>query len=118
MSAPAAHRAVPTIDVLTTDDAALERALTEAGLSLTPAEAREVAGLLGRDPTVVEAHIFNTMWSEHCSYKSSRRVLSEHLPTEGPGVVLGPGEDAGIVRLCEVDGKTYCVAKAIKETSQ
>ncbi|MBD3348613.1 MAG: phosphoribosylformylglycinamidine synthase, partial [Candidatus Eisenbacteria bacterium] len=52
------------------------------------------------------------MWSEHCSYKSSRAVLKEHLPTEASNVVLGPGEDAGVVRLCEHDGRAWCVAVA------
>ncbi|MFH1502620.1 MAG: phosphoribosylformylglycinamidine synthase subunit PurL [Candidatus Eisenbacteria bacterium] len=82
------------------------------GLTLTPDEARRVAELLGRDPTVVEANIFNTMWSEHCSYKSSREVLKQYLPTEASNVVLGPGEDAGVVRFCEVDGKSYCITLA------
>jgi phosphoribosylformylglycinamidine synthase len=93
-------------------DEGLARDLEAKGLTLTVDEARKVALLLGRDPTVVEANIFNTMWSEHCSYKSSRKVLAEHLPTEGPDVVLGPGEDAGVVRLCEHEGTTYCVAIA------
>ncbi|MBD3367740.1 MAG: phosphoribosylformylglycinamidine synthase subunit PurL [Candidatus Eisenbacteria bacterium] len=93
------------------DDQLLERLQAE-GLSFTLEEAHRVAELVGRDPTVVEAHIFNTMWSEHCSYKSSRTVLSEHLPTEGDDVVLGPGEDAGVVRLCEHDGRTWCVSIA------
>ena len=112
MSAPAAGRSVPTIRILGSDDTTVRKALGGAGLSLTVDEARKVAGLLGRDPTVVEAHIFNTMWSEHCSYKSSKGVLARYLPTDASNVVLGPGEDAGIVRLCEVGGRTYCVVIA------
>ena len=111
MSAAPAPR-VPTIAVLSSDDDALARALSAAGITLTLDEARKVAGLLGRDPTVVEAHIFNTMWSEHCSYKSSRKTLGEHLPTEASNVVLGPGVDAGIVRLCEASGKSWCLVVA------
>jgi phosphoribosylformylglycinamidine synthase II len=101
-----------TLRITDASDSQLEQQLSSWGLNFTLDEARKVASLLGRDPTVVEAHIFNTMWSEHCSYKSSKDVLKEHLPTEAPNVVLGPGEDAGIVRLCEIDGRTYCVAIA------
>ena len=101
-----------TLSIIGRPDREISETLSERGITLTPDEARKVAVLLGRDPTVVEANIFNTMWSEHCSYKSSRAVLKEHLPTEASNVVLGPGEDAGIVRLCESGGKTYCVAIA------
>jgi phosphoribosylformylglycinamidine synthase len=68
--------------------------------------------LLGRDPTRVEATIFNTMWSEHCSYKSSRRVLQAHLPTKSPDVILGPGEDAGVVRFGVHEGVEYALVIA------
>jgi phosphoribosylformylglycinamidine synthase len=101
-----------TVEIEGADDAALQQTLDAAGLSFTLEEARSIAELMGRDPTVVEAHIFNTMWSEHCSYKSSREVLKEHLPTEASNVVLGPGEDAGVVRFCEIDGKSYCITLA------
>jgi len=104
--------AAASIPVLSADDASLARALSGAGITLTLDEARKVAALLGRDPTVVEAHIFNTMWSEHCSYKSSRKVLGAHLPTSASNVVLGPGEDAGIVRLCEAGGTSWCLVVA------
>jgi phosphoribosylformylglycinamidine synthase len=56
--------------------------------------------------------MFNVMWSEHCSYKSSRWVLKEYLPTDAPHVVLGPGEDAGIIRFCQVGDKSYCLVMA------
>src|SRR5437764_1529490 len=52
--------------------------------------------VLGRDPNLVELGIFSAMWSEHCSYKSSRRFLKT-LPTKGPRVLQGPGENAGVV---------------------
>jgi len=79
------------------------------GLRLTPGEVQRMIELLGRDPTRVEATIFDTMWSEHCSYKSSRWVLKAHLPTESPHVILGPGEDAGVVRLGSHDGIEYAL---------
>ena len=93
------------------NDDELAAALTEQGVGLTPFEARRVAELIGHDPTLTEVHIFNVEWSEHCSYKSSRASLSL-LPTDGPNVLLGPQEDAGIVRLCEHDGKVYGVVFA------
>lgn len=103
---------VPRVQISGADDRALRSALDAAGLTVTNEEARRIADLLGRDPTIVEANIFNTMWSEHCSYKSSRSVLGRHLPTEASHVVIGPGEDAGVVRFCELDGKSYCVVVA------
>ena len=80
-------------------DGEIAATLGAHGFNITTGEARRVVELLGRDPTVVELTIFNTMWSEHCSYKSSRRVLKEFLPTDAPNVVLGPGEDSGIIRF-------------------
>ncbi len=112
MNASPARCAPRTVSVTDRDDTSIARDLEVLGLTLTPDEARRVAELLGRDPTVVEANIFNTMWSEHCSYKSSRAVLGKHLPTEASNVILGPGEDAGIVRLCSHEGRSYCMAIA------
>ena len=82
-------------------------AMREHGLTLQPSEARRVAELLGRDPTLTEMTLFDTMWSEHCSYKSSRPHLKAHLPTTGENVVVGPVEDAGVVDFGEIDGKKY-----------
>src|ERR1700754_2471490 len=64
----------------------------------TPEEFDRVVELLGRQPTIVELGIFSAMWSEHCSYKSSR-VHLKRLPTEGPYVLQGPGENAGVVDI-------------------
>jgi phosphoribosylformylglycinamidine synthase len=89
------------------DDAALTTYLKEHGLTLAPSEARKVADLLGRDPTLTEMTLFDTMWSEHCSYKSSRPHLKANLPTTGDNVVVGPVEDAGIVDFGEINGKRY-----------
>lgn len=65
---------------------------------LTSAEYRRLLDILGREPTITELGIFSVMWSEHCSYKSSRLHL-RRLPTEGPRVVQGPGENAGAVDI-------------------
>src|SRR5690606_29011169 len=67
---------------------------------LTEAEYDKVLEILGREPNLVELGIFSVMWSEHCSYKSSKKWLKT-LPTEGPQVIQGPGENAGVVDLGE-----------------
>ncbi|MFL5446851.1 MAG: AIR synthase related protein, partial [Myxococcales bacterium] len=72
---------------------------------LTEEEYRRIVGHLGRDPNLVELGIFSAMWSEHCSYKSSRRFL-QNLPTKGPRVLQGPGENAGVVDVG--DGLAVC----------
>ncbi len=59
-----------------------------------------ILAILGRSPTLVELGIFSVMWSEHCSYKSSKRHLGR-LPTEAPWVVQGPGENAGVIDIGE-----------------
>jgi phosphoribosylformylglycinamidine synthase len=99
------------VPVEPSDAAAVAALLRESGVSLTAGEYARVCDLLGRRPTVVELHIFNIMWSEHCSYKSSRPVLKT-LPTEASHVVLGPGEDAGIIRFAEIDGRSVCLVLA------
>jgi len=81
----------------------LRAAIRERGLSMTPEEALRLAGYVGRMPTPLELHLFDTMWSEHCSYKSSRRYLGT-LPARAPQVVIGPGEDSGVVRFCTHEG--------------
>ncbi len=93
------------------DDAALEADLRAHGLALKVSEMRRIAETLGRDPTLVEAHAFDAQWSEHCSYKSSRHYL-KRLPTDGPTVMQGPQEDAGIVHLGTWEGKRYGIAIA------
>jgi phosphoribosylformylglycinamidine synthase subunit PurL len=103
---------VPALPLSGADDRAIETLLAAEGLRLTAGEVRRMLELLERDPTRVEATIFDTMWSEHCSYKSSRWVLKAHLPTEGPRVILGPGEDAGVVRLGEHEGVSYALVIA------
>jgi len=65
-------------------------------LGLTDDEALEIERLLGRQPNHLELAMYSVMWSEHCSYKSSR-VHLKRLPTEGERVLVGPGENAGVV---------------------
>jgi phosphoribosylformylglycinamidine synthase II len=65
---------------------------------LTPAELDKVRSILKREPNETEIGIFTVMWSEHCSYKSSRLHLKK-LPTQGKSVLQGPGENAGIIDI-------------------
>src|SRR5437763_16826259 len=62
---------------------------------LSEGEYARIQEILGRVPTYTELGIFSVMWSEHCSYKSSRVHLRD-LPTSGPRVIQGPGENAGV----------------------
>ncbi len=75
-----------------------------AAHGFTPEEYAEVNAILGRAPNYTEMGIFSAMWNEHCSYKSSKKWLRT-LPTEGPQVICGPGENAGIVDI----GDGQCV---------
>jgi len=65
---------------------------------LSPDEYERILEIIGREPTFTELGIFSAMWNEHCSYKSSKKWLRT-LPTEGPQVICGPGENAGIVDI-------------------
>lgn len=69
-----------------------------ASHGLTEEEFQRIVKLLAREPNHAELGVFSVMWSEHCSYKSSKRLL-KLLPTEGPAVLQGPGENAGIVDI-------------------
>jgi phosphoribosylformylglycinamidine synthase subunit PurL len=78
-----------------------EPAITEdliAAHGFTPEEYDEVLRILNREPTYTELGIFSAMWNEHCSYKSSKKWLRT-LPTSGPQVICGPGENAGVVDI-------------------
>lgn len=85
--------------------------LFEQTIALTADERGRVRELLGREPSPVELQIFDLLWSEHCSYKSSRKALKQ-FHTTGPTVLLGPGEDAGILRFTEWEGKRYGIVVA------
>src|SRR5688572_18116083 len=73
---------------------------------LTPAEYDRLLKILGREPSFTELGIFSVMWSEHCSYKSSRVWLAR-LPTKGPQVIQGPGENAGVVDIGDGDAVVF-----------
>ncbi|WP_375205970.1 phosphoribosylformylglycinamidine synthase subunit PurL [Hyphococcus sp.] len=65
---------------------------------LKPDEYERIKAHMGREPNLVELGVFSVMWSEHCSYKSSRRHLKK-LPTSAPWVICGPGENAGVIDI-------------------
>ena len=67
-------------------------------MALAPADHKLVVDALGREPTPTEVALFENLWSEHCAYRSSRPVLTA-FETEGEHVVVGPGDDAGVVAL-------------------
>ncbi|MCQ4629556.1 phosphoribosylformylglycinamidine synthase subunit PurL [Shinella sp. CPCC 100929] len=73
-----------------------------AAHGLKPDEYDRILSLIGREPTFTELGIFSAMWNEHCSYKSSKRWLRT-LPTKGPRVIQGPGENAGVVDIDDGD---------------
>ncbi len=78
-----------------------EPAITEdliAAHGLSPDEYARILEIIGRTPSFTELGIFSAMWNEHCSYKSSKKWLRT-LPTEGPQVICGPGENAGVVDI-------------------
>ncbi|HOL72585.1 MAG TPA: AIR synthase related protein, partial [Bryobacteraceae bacterium] len=80
-----------------------------ASHQLSQEEYEKIVSILGREPTYTELGIFSVMWSEHCSYKSSRVHLKK-LPTRGKLVVQGPGENAGIIDI----GGGYAIAFKIE----
>jgi len=81
---------------------------------LTDSEIVKVRSILGREPNPTEVGIFTVMWSEHCSYKSSRLHLKK-LPTKGPRVLVGPGENAGIIDIGQdAEGKGWAIAFKIE----
>jgi len=77
--------------------------------NLSPEEFNRIKELLGREPNLVELGVFSVMWSEHCSYKSSRIHL-KRLPTSGERVIVPPGENAGVVDV----GDGWCAAFKIE----
>ena len=90
--------------------------MTRVDINVTPAFAAEhgltqeefehVVAILGRVPNMTELGIFSVMWSEHCSYKSSK-VWLKTLPTAGPRVICGPGENAGVVDIGDGDAVVF-----------
>lgn len=74
--------------------------LTYREMGLTDEEYQNIKAILQREPNYLETGIFSVMWSEHCGYKNSRPLL-KNFPTEGPQVIQGPGENAGVVDIGE-----------------
>jgi phosphoribosylformylglycinamidine synthase len=91
------------MDVLEADRIS-SQTVAEHGLS--PEEYDRILKALGREPNLVELGIFSVMWSEHCSYKSSRVHLKK-LPTEAPWVICGPGENAGVIDIGDGDAVIF-----------
>jgi len=106
-------QSTPQVTILsfsTQSDVEVSAALAQYKINLTVEEARAISKMLGRDPTLVEAVIWGIQGSEHCSYKSSSRFLKS-LPKKSKHVILGPGEDSGIVALTDgPEGKRWGVA--------
>ncbi len=76
---------------------------------LSPEEYEQIRGIMGRKPTFTELGVFSAMWSEHCGYKNSKRLL-RLLPTRAPWVIQGPGENAGVIDV----GAGYALAFKIE----
>ncbi|MCH2038775.1 MAG: phosphoribosylformylglycinamidine synthase II, partial [Rickettsiales bacterium] len=91
-------KAKQNIEPVITDELIAEHGFTSD-------EYERVLSIMGREPNITELGIFSVMWSEHCSYKSSRIHL-KRLPTKGPRVLVGPGENAGVVDIG--DGLAVC----------
>jgi len=89
------------------DPAITPEVVADHGLS--PEEYERVRTVMGRDPTFTELGVFSAMWSEHCGYKNSKRLL-RLLPTKAPWVIQGPGENAGVIDV----GDGYALAFKIE----
>ncbi len=76
-------------------------------LGLTDAEYDGICARMGREPNALELAVFSLMWSEHCAYKHSKKLLRS-LPVEGPHLLMGPGENAGAVDVG--DGRAPVIA--------
>ncbi len=103
---------IPLLPISTYDtDERLHAFLHSIQIQLTPNEARRIVAILNRNPTPVELKIFDIEWSEHCSYKSSREIL-KRLPTRASNVLIGPGEDAGIITFTRIHNREYAIVIA------
>lgn len=98
----------PILEVSGASDEQIAALFAEYSVALTPDEGRQVVKMLGRNPTLTEATVWGIQGSEHSSYKSSREYLKK-LPTKGEHVLLGPGEDSGVLHFhtSEKTGETY-----------
>lgn len=103
---------VPSLAFSQMTDEEISRTLKDNKIGLTVDEAKQVEALLGRAPTLTEAIVWGIQGSEHCSYKSSRNYLKT-LPTQAPNILLGVGEDAGIVEFAtDNQGRKYGIIMA------
>jgi phosphoribosylformylglycinamidine synthase II len=89
---------------MTTEPTITPKLIADHGLK--PDEYQRILDLMGREPTFTELGIFSAMWNEHCSYKSSKIHL-RGLPTTGPQVICGPGENAGVVDIGDGDAVVF-----------
>ena len=98
------------VDFSGLSDAQIKDRLLELNISITPSEALKIQNdMLGRAPSIAELVLFSIQGSEHCSYKSSRRHLTQ-FTTEGPDVVLGAKEDAGVIAIAkDSEGMRWCI---------
>ena len=78
--------------------ASADRLAEARALGLTDSEYELIVEKMGREPNGVELAVFSLMWSEHCAYKHSKKLLGR-LPTDGPHLLMGPGENAGAVTV-------------------
>ena len=99
-----------TVDLAGLSDDQIKQRLTDLNIAITPQEALKIQNeMLGRPPSISELVLFSIQGSEHCSYKSSRNHLKQ-FTTEGPDVVLGAKEDAGVVSIVEDnEGFRWCI---------
>jgi phosphoribosylformylglycinamidine synthase len=98
------------VDFTGLDHQSVQKKLSELNIPLTPEEAIKIQNdMLGRAPSLAELILFSIQGSEHCSYKSSRKYLKEFV-TEGPDVILGAKEDAGVVSIAtDNKGHKWCI---------
>ena len=99
-----------TVDFTGLSNSEIQTKLKELNIPLTPEEALKIQNeMLGRAPSLAELVLFSIQGSEHCSYKSSRTHLKQ-FTTEGPDVVLGAKEDAGVVSIAsDKNGDRWCI---------
>ena len=98
------------VDFKNLDTNGIKKRLAELNIPLSPEEALKIQNeMLGRAPSLAELVLFSIQGSEHCSYKSSRTHLANFV-TDGPDVVLGAKEDAGVVAIAtDNEGKRWCI---------
>ena len=98
------------VDLTGLSDDQIRNRLMDLNIAITPQEALKIQNeMLGRAPSISELVLFSIQGSEHCSYKSSRNHLKQ-FATEGPDVVLGAKEDAGVVSVTEDNqGLRWCI---------